>query len=171
MSREPKSTAAARFPEGYGLFGKKTGERIAWSYVEEKLRAAANYWLTTVRPDGTPHARPVDGVWVEGALCFGGAPDTRWSRNLQANAACSVNLSSEAEAIILEGVAELIDDPGHPLAVASTAANREKYPQYFTGDAPMANTFHPFWALRPKRAYAWTLEGFPNRATRWTFET
>lgn len=169
---QPNSVDPPRFPEGYGVPGTQgeTGGRIEWSYVEEKLRVAANYWLTTVRPDGTPHARPVDGVWVNGALCFGGAPDTRWSRNLQANAACSVNLSSEAEAIILEGVAEVIDDPAHPLAVASTAANREKYPQYFTGDAPLASEFHPFWALRPRRAYCWTLEGFPSRATRWTFD-
>jgi hypothetical protein len=30
--------------------------------------------------------------------------------------------------------------------------------------------FHPFWALRPRRAYAWSLEGFPSRATRWDFD-
>jgi general stress protein 26 len=168
MTPEPRSAAAARFPEGYGVPGSlgETGERIAWSEVEEKLRAASNYWLTTVRPDGRPHARPVDGVWVEGALCFGGAPETRWSRNLEKNAAVSVNLSSEAEAIILEGSAEAITDAEHPLARASAAAAREKYPQYFSADSP----FHPFWALRPQRAYAWTLEGFPNRATRWDFE-
>ena len=167
MTREPESSTAARFPEGYGVPGSpgETGERIAWSEIEEKLRAASNYWLTTVRPDGRPHARPVDGVWVEGALCFGGAPETRWSRNLEKNAAVSVNLGSETEAIILEGTAELIADAEHPLTKASAAASREKYPQYFSADSP----FHPFWALRPRRAYAWTLEGFPNRATRWDF--
>jgi general stress protein 26 len=171
MTREPRSATAARFPEGYGMLPTpgETGERIPWSYVEERLRDAGNYWLTTVRPDGTPHARPVDGVWVGGALCFGGAPDTRWSRNLQANPAVSVNLSSEAEAIILEGTAELITDPAHPLAELSTQANKEKYPQYFSGDSPLLSGFHPFWALRPRRAYAWTLDGFPNRATRWDF--
>ena len=167
--RQPTSAAAPRFPEGYGVPGSEgeTGERIEWSYVEEKLRAAANYWLTTVSPSGRPHARPVDGVWVDGALCFGGAPDTRWSRNLQANPTASVNLSSEAEAIILEGTVEAVTDPGHPLAVASTPATREKYPQY--AEAGLLTEFHPFWALRPRRAYAWSLEGFPNRATRWDF--
>jgi hypothetical protein len=45
-------------------------------------------------------------VWVDGALCFGGSPETRWVRNLMANRAISVHLSSEAEAIILEGPAE-----------------------------------------------------------------
>ena len=169
MASEPNATAP-RFPEGYGVPGSEgeTGQRLAWSYVEEKLRGAGNYWVTTVTPAGRPHARPVDGVWVNGALCFGGSPETRWVRNLAANSAISVNLSSEAEAIILEGTVEAITDPSHPLAVASTPATREKYPQY--AEAGLLAEFHPFWALRPSRAYAWSLNGFPNRATRWDFE-
>jgi general stress protein 26 len=165
MTNEPASATTARFPGEYGTVTPE--DLIPWSYVEQKLRAATNYWIATVGPNGTPHARPVDGVWVEGALCFGGSPETRWVRNLQANPAISVNLSSEAEAIILEGDAELITDQAHPLATASTAANKEKYPQYF--ESGLLSEFHPFWALRPKRAYAWSLEGFPKRATKWAF--
>jgi hypothetical protein len=169
MPHEPTSTAAPRFPEGYGVPGSpgETGERLSWSYVEEKLRGASNYWLTTVTPHGRPHARPVDGVWVEGALCFGGAPDTRWSRNLQANPTVSAHLSSEAEAIILEGEAEFVGGPDHALAAPFAVASKEKYPQYYTPESP---AFQPFWCLRPRRAYAWSLEGFPTRATRWNFE-
>ena len=117
--------------------------------------------------DGRPHARPVDGVWVDGALCFGGSPETRWVRNLMIRPAISVHLSSEAEAIILDGTAELITDPSHPLATPSGAASRDKYPHYYAG-AEMP--FRPFWALRPATAFAWTLAGFPKGATRWRFE-
>src|SRR5262249_10010827 len=151
------SARPVRFPEGYGAPGGPE-TLLPWRYVEERLRAAANYWVTTVGPDARPHARPVDGVWVEGALCFGGAPPTRWGRNLMANPAMSVNLSSEAEAIILEGTAEVVTDPAHPLAPPSLAASREKYPQYYSAGAP----FRPFWTLRPTRAFAWKLEGFPR---------
>ena len=165
MTNEPIAATLARFPDEYGE--RTPDDLIPWSYVEEKLRSALNYWLATVSSEGRPHVRPVDGVWVEGALCFGGSPETRWVRNLQANAATSVNLSSEAEAIILEGDVELITDAGHPLAVASTPAQKEKYPQY--AELGLLDEFHPFWALRPRRAYAWSLEGFPKRATRWTF--
>jgi hypothetical protein len=84
-----------------------------------------------------------------------------------ANPSISVHLSSEAEAIILEGAAELVTDRSHLLAAPSLAASKEKYPQYFSGtEAP----FRPFWALRPTTAFAWTLEGFPRGATRWRFE-
>lgn len=166
MSREPSSARPVRFPAAYGTPGGPESLR-PWRDVEARLRAAANYWVTTVGPDARPHARPVDGVWVDGALCFGGSPQTRWVRNLMANPSISVNLSSEAEAIILEGTAELVADPSHPLAAPSTAATRTKYPQYFSGGEP---PFRPFWMLRPTVALAWTLEGFPRGATRWSFD-
>jgi general stress protein 26 len=166
MSHEPFSVGAVRFPPAYGTPGGPESLR-PWSDVEERMRAASNYWITTIGPGGRPHARPVDGVWVEGALCFGGSPETRWVRNLMANPSISVHLSSEAEAIILEGTAELVTDPAHPLAAPSTAASRKKYPQYYSGgEMP----FRPFWALRPTTAFAWTLEGFPRGATRWRFQ-
>src|SRR5436309_2721410 len=79
----------------------------------------------------------------------------------------SAHLSSEAEAIILEGAAECITEPSHSLAAPSAAASKEKYPQYFSGNAP----FRPFWALRPTTAFVWTLAGFPRGATRWRFPT
>lgn len=166
MAREPSSARAVRFPAGYGTPGGPDS-LLPWGYVEERLRAASNYWITTVGPDARPHARPVDGVWVDGALCFGGSPGTRWVRNLMANPSLSVNLSSEAEAIILEGTAEYVTDSSHPLAAPSMAASKEKYPQYFSGSE---SSFRPFWTLRPTTAFAWTLEGFPRGATRWRFE-
>jgi hypothetical protein len=102
---------------------------------------------------------------VDGALCFGGSPETRWVRNLDVNPAISVHLASNAEAVILEGTAELVTNPDDPLAATSAAASREKYPQYYSADMP----FQPFWALRPRTVYAWMLEGFPRGAARWTF--
>jgi nitroimidazol reductase NimA-like FMN-containing flavoprotein (pyridoxamine 5'-phosphate oxidase superfamily) len=165
MTSKPASARPVRFPAEYGTPGGPDS-LLPWSYVEDRLRAASNYWITTVGPEVQPHARPVDGVWVDGALCFGGSPQTRWVRNLMANPAISVHLSSEAEAIILEGTAEHVTDPSHPLAAPSTAASRAKYPQYYSGETP---SFRPFWAVRPTTAFAWTLEGFPRGATRWRF--
>ena len=161
------SATRARFPHDYGARGGESDDPLSWSEVEPRIRDAANYWIATVSPDGQPHARPIDGVWVEGALCFGGSPATRWVRTLERSPAVSIHLPSGDDVVILEGTAEYIDDPEHPLARASTEANKVKYPQYFNDERP----FHPFWSLRPSTAYAWTLSGFPNRATRWTFGT
>ncbi len=87
-------------------------------------------------------------------------------RNLITNPSISVHLSSEAEAIILEGTANYVTDPSHPLAALSMAASKEKDPQYFSGSE---SPFRPFWALQPATAFAWTLEGFPRGAPRWRF--
>jgi general stress protein 26 len=166
MTKET-SVRHVRFPSEYGNPGES--ELRAWSEVEAKLRAALNYWLTTVGPNGLPHVRPVDGVWVDGTLCFGGSPETRWVRNLQANGAATVNLGSEEDAIILEGMVEQVSDPANPLAMASTLASFKKYPQYYPDGKSPEEPAVPFWAFRPKRAYAWTLTGFPRSATRWQF--
>jgi hypothetical protein len=167
MTTEPVSTRFAHFPPGYGE-PETMGDPLPWSFVEERLRAAPNYWLATVAPSGRPHARPVDGVWVAGALCFGGSDKALWVRNLTVNPALSAHLANNNDVVILEGTAEFITDEQHPLVGPSAAASREKYPQYFTDAAPAA--FQPFWMLRPRTVYAWTLEGFPRGAARWMFD-
>ena len=157
----------AKFPTDYGERGLEGDEPVAWSTIEDQLREATTYWLSTVGPDGRPHARPVDGVWVEGALVFGGSPDTRWVRNLQQNPALSVHLPSGGDAVILEGTVEWVTDPDHPVSLPAREEQHAKYPQYF----PSVPEPGPFWMLRPTVAYAWTLDGFPKGATRWAFNT
>ena len=165
MVTEPVATRFVHFPPGYGE-PANLGDALPWSFVDERLRASRNYWLSTVAPSGRPHARPVDGVWVEGALCFGGSDKALWVRNLTVNPAVSVQLPLDDDVVILEGTAQFVTDPEHPLGAASTAASRAKYPQYFSDASP---PFQPFWMLRPNTVYAWTLEGFPRGAARWTF--
>jgi hypothetical protein len=131
-------------------------------------RDAPNYWLGTIGANGKPHVRPIDAVWLEGALCFGGG-DTQWVRNLSANPAATVNLASNAEAVILEGTVEQFSDAADPLAFAVARASRDKYPQYYPDPKEEPHPTVPFRLLRPSRVYAWSLEGFPKDATVWRF--
>jgi hypothetical protein len=165
---QPPATARATFPPDYGERGGDGDEPLAWDAIEQRLVDAPNYWIATVTAAGTPHTRPIDGVWVSGALCFGGSPDTRWVSNLAVNPAISVHLASGEDVVILDGRAELVTDPDDPLATPSATASKAKYPQYYPGDD--LPPFRPFWVLRPTTAYAWSLEGFPKQATRWTFD-
>ena len=89
-------------PKGYGVPTTTRG-LLAWSDVEPRLVAALHYWLATVRPDGTPHVVPRWGVWLDGQFWYDGAPTTRHARNLAVNPACSLNLETGAEAVIVEG--------------------------------------------------------------------
>ena len=127
MSDQP-TTRRATFPPDYGARGGEGDDPAAWAAIEDKLRAAPNYWVTTISPDGRPHARPVDGVWVEGALVFGGSPDTRWVRNLQQNPALSVHLPSGDDVVILEGDVELVMEADHPLSEPSRAGAARQVP-------------------------------------------
>lgn len=153
-----------QLPEEYGVPAEPEG-MLPWAFAEQRLTTAPNYWVATVGPAGAAHVRPIDGVWVEGALCFGGSPKTRWVRNLQRDARLSVHLPGDDEVVILEGRAEVVHDKDHPLAAPSMRASRTKYPQYYTDeDQPI---FRPFWMLRPDIVYAWTLSGFPHNVTSW----
>lgn len=161
----------ARFPTEYGQTDETRAELLAWDDVAARIAAARNYFVATTTDDGRPYLRPVDGVFVEGALCFGGSPETRWVQHLEKRPEATASLPDDDHAVILEGRAEQVTDPDLPVSKALGPANREKYPQYFS-DSPDDGPpdFQPFWCLRPKRIYAWSLSAFPNKATRFDFE-
>jgi uncharacterized pyridoxamine 5'-phosphate oxidase family protein len=159
--------SAAHFPTDYGQTAETRANLLDWREVAARIETARNYWLATTDSAGRPHLRPVDGVFVDGALCFGGSPRTRWVRNLQERPEVSASLPDDDHAVILEGRAELISDPDLPVSIALAPANRAKYPQYFDSDAP--SEFQPFWCVRPRRVFAWSLTDFPNAATRFDF--
>lgn len=161
------SASPARFPAEYGQTPETLHDLMSWGVVADRIAAARNYWLATISHDGRPHLRPVDGVFIDGALCFGGSPETRWVRHLEARPEVSMSLPDDDQAVILEGAAALVSDPDLPLSVALGPANKAKYPQYFQGDEP--TPFLPFWHLRPRRVFAWSLTGFPAQATRFQF--
>ena len=61
--------------EGSGL--------LSWAWAEERLARSRSYWLSTTRPDGSPHAMPVWGVWLDGAVLFDTHPLSRKAANLE----------------------------------------------------------------------------------------
>lgn len=152
---------ASRPHIGHKEYGvpETTDGMLDWQFAVERLQKAKNYWVSTVSPDGSPHARPVWGVFVENTLYFGGGPLTRWSKNLAHNPQVVVHLESGDEVVILEGTVERITEDTHPMFQKVDDAYLEKY-----------NMRHgvPFWVLKPKRAFAW--HKFPTDTTRWTFE-
>ena len=167
VMRTPSSTTA-RFPAEYSQGKVDTSQHRDWDDVARLIAAAKNYWLATTTDDHRPYLRPVDGVFVDQTLAFGGSPETRWVRHLQQRSDVSVSLPDDDHAIILEGRVELVTDADAPVVRSVQAAQVAKYPQYFGGgEAP---EFQPFWALRPARVYAWSLSDFPSRATRFDLD-
>jgi nitroimidazol reductase NimA-like FMN-containing flavoprotein (pyridoxamine 5'-phosphate oxidase superfamily) len=116
----------ARIPPEYGVPKHDKG-LLPWAHVIERMQAATVYWVCAVGPTGRPHATPVDGLWLDDTLYFGGSPAARRQRYLRANPAVSVHLESGHEVVILNGDAR--ESPGLPreLAERLSAASKAKY--------------------------------------------
>jgi hypothetical protein len=151
-------------PKDYRLPKDKKG-LLPWSYIAERMNEAKHYWICTVTADGHPHATPVDGLWVDDALYFGGSPETRWQRNLAANAAMSVHLENALEVVILRGEAHAADRINHDFAEVLAKESKRKY-----GFAPKPEDYSKggVYVFRPKVVLAW--KQFPKDATRWSFQ-
>jgi len=149
------------YAPGYGIPSNPRG-MLPWSFVEERMTAARNYWVATVRPAGEPHLTPVWRLWVEGVFYFGSGPQTRKARNLSENPNVAVHPESD-DVVIIEGVAEQLGDPDLALAWRVSAASTAKYG---TGSSDIKGSY----AVRPRVVFVWTASGFPNTATRWVFD-
>ncbi len=164
-SKQKASAAPApsrpRMPKGYGIPPAKTEkDYFPWSWAEQRLERARNYWLATTRPDGRPHLMPVWGVWVEGALYFSTDRGSRKARNLRRNPNLAVHVDIEDDAVILEGVFR--DVTHQPGLAAVDRAYLKKYGMKLT-DAPGT----PFFCeLRPTVVFAWSEKEFGTKATR-----
>jgi nitroimidazol reductase NimA-like FMN-containing flavoprotein (pyridoxamine 5'-phosphate oxidase superfamily) len=149
-----------RIPASYGV-PRRRASLLPWSHAVERLMAARIYWLATARKDGQPHAMPVEGLWLDGRLYFGGGAETRWSRNLEENPRAAVHLESGSDVVIVKGNVVRLTDPDVDLARRLSAASEEKY-----GMRP-PDPYPPVWILEPRVAFAWT-PTFVN-PTRWRF--
>jgi general stress protein 26 len=58
---------------------------VSWDETRTALEQAELFWITTVRPDGRPHATPLVAVWADGALHFHTGPEEQKALNLRAN--------------------------------------------------------------------------------------
>ncbi len=91
---------------GYGMPESKKG-LLPWKWAEQRLRKSHNYWITTVKPDGSPHTMVVWGLWMDGAFLFSTGRQSRKARNLAKNPRCVVCTEQAEEAVVVEGVAEI----------------------------------------------------------------
>jgi len=153
-------------PDGYGV--PETDEGVLpWRWAEERLTAARNYWFSTTRPDGRPHAVPAWAVWVDGALYFDGSPRTRRGRNIAQNPSIVVHLESGDEVVIVEGNAEDASGPTPELAAQLVEALATKYERDGYRPTPDQWDREGLWRVRPRVAYAWG--SFPKDVTRFRF--
>lgn len=146
-----------RFPVGYGIAATEDG-MLEWAWAVERLAASRTYWIATAKPDAAPHAAPVWGLWLDDAVVFSTAPESRKGRNLAHDPRVVIHLESGDEVVIIEGEAERI-------ALDANIADAYEAKYAFRPEEPGG-----IWLkVAPRVAYAWLEADYPRTATRFDF--
>jgi nitroimidazol reductase NimA-like FMN-containing flavoprotein (pyridoxamine 5'-phosphate oxidase superfamily) len=134
---------------------------LPWSWASERLVASRNYWVVTTSSYGAPHAMPVWGLWLDGAVVFSTSPESRKGRNLSSNPKIVLHLESGDEVVVVEGEATEtgLDD--------RLAAEYEAKYDY----RPEPGSPGGLWyRVAPRVVYAWLETDYPRTATRFDFD-
>jgi len=165
-----KPKASRPHMPGYGLPSGAKG-LLPWSWADQRLKKSHNYWITTVKTDGStqssPHTMVVWGLWQEGRLLFSTGSKSRKARNLAENPNCIVCTELASEAVIVEGIAEMAD----------VSARRKFLPTYerkYKFDMggmkqDILSLKEPVFAVRPRVVFGLWEKDFIGKSTRWKF--
>jgi pyridoxamine 5'-phosphate oxidase-like protein len=166
-----KRTASSKKPKpsrplmpGYGLPEGSKG-LLPWSWAEQRLKKSHNYWITTVKPDSSPHTMVVWGLWQDGRLLFSTGSKSRKARNLARNKDCVVCTEYAHEAVIVEGVAE-IADVGARRKFISTYEKKYRFDMATMKDDILAMK-EPVFAVCPRVVFGLWEKHFQSKSTRW----
>jgi uncharacterized pyridoxamine 5'-phosphate oxidase family protein len=152
---------------GYGL-PKGNKNLLPWNWAEQRLKQSHNFWISTTRPDGTPHTMVVWGLWLDGAFYFSTGRRSRKSKNLTANPKCVICTEKADEAVILEGSAEEVAER------AQIARVLRKYERKYNFDMAsfeqdMYQHKEPLYCVRPRIVFGLSERASLKKATRWQF--
>lgn len=181
-SAEPVPTSAVNITatwEGGRLHHGGADDVIPWADVRDRIARAGDYWVTTVRADGTPHVRPVFAVWVAGLLVSTTNGMRAKARHLEANPEVSVATRVDGVDLVVEGRASWVTDPdlleaiaagyrakyGWPLEVRDGEAFHAPFAAPAAGPPP----YRPY-AVRPRVVYGMgTTDELAPLTTKYTF--
>jgi hypothetical protein len=107
---------------------------------------------------------PVDGVWVDDVLYYGGLPTTVHVRAALADPHVTIHLPDPWKVVVVEGVVRAVK-PGPELGQRLADLGNVKYAHY--GITFDVDSYSEPFEFRPRRARAWST--FPTDATRFVF--
>lgn len=153
-------------------------EALAWSRPLAILTGGifiSNTILSTVRPDGRPHATGIGAIWLDGAIYFTSGPNSRKARNLAHNRACTITARMSGIDLMFEGEALRVFDPA-TLERAATHFQKGGWPVQAEGDAFTGPYNAPSAGPPPWNLYRFRFDTVignataePHGATRWRF--
>ncbi|MGD0568660.1 MAG: pyridoxamine 5'-phosphate oxidase family protein [Candidatus Sulfotelmatobacter sp.] len=159
--------ASRPYAPGYGL-PESNKALLPWSWAEQRLKKSHNYWITTVKPDNSPHTMVVWGLWRDGRFLFSTGSNSRKARNLALNPRCVVCTEHAQEAVIIEGTADIADVPARRKFLSMY---ERKYKFDMKGmEQDILSMKEPVFAVRPRVVFGFWEKHFVEKSTRWKFE-
>ena len=147
---------------GYGI-PKTTKGLLPWTWAEQRLKKSHNYWISTARPDGSPHTMIVWGLWLDGAFYFSTGNQSRKAKNLANNPKCVICTEHAEQAVVVEGTATATTEPALLKRFAVLYQKKYKW--------DMSEFGEPVYVVRPRVAFGLYEKDFMGSATRWRFKT
>jgi hypothetical protein len=134
-------------------------------------------WLTTINPDGSPHANGIGALWVDGTFWFVTGESSRKGSNLARDPRCAMSVSTDEFDLVVDGTAEKVTDPVTVAKLAAIwAAGGWPARPDDTGEALTAEYSAPSAGPPPWQVYRLTAHSAtavatigPGGATRWHF--
>jgi nitroimidazol reductase NimA-like FMN-containing flavoprotein (pyridoxamine 5'-phosphate oxidase superfamily) len=153
---------------GYGMLpANNPTDLLPWSWAVERLVRSHYYWISSVRPDGRPHAMPVWGVFTEGQLWFSSSGASRKTLNIESSPQVVVSTDDAAEPVVVEGAARRVSSTAEPEAVHAFAdALNAKYGTEYPAEFFLENAT---FVVMPDRVFGMRESEFESSPTRWTF--
>lgn len=143
---------------GYGVPDSLDGA-LPWTWALDVMDKTKDFFVSTTRPDGRPHSMPVWGLWSNDLFVFSTAITSVKSVNLKADPRIAVGGADGPRAIVIEGVARIVELDEVPDFVP---AYKTKY-DYTIDQGPV-------WAIEPTVAFGFVEDdSFAPTATRWKF--
>lgn len=156
-------TEQIRFPEGYGT----PSELLGWEDVRQQLVEAKQFWFAFERPGRSPHVTPLDGIWFEDKLVYGGSPETLHRRLAAEHPKVTVNLPDPWKLVVIEGEVRTTSFAPEVAEEIARLLNA-KYPEYGENVFEAKHYIEGAPAVHPRRIRAWT--SFPKDATAFVFD-
>jgi PPOX class probable F420-dependent enzyme len=138
--------------------------------IDGMLRSESVIWVSTVCPDGAPHLVPIWFSWDGETILIASKPGARKVRNLRENPSVMVALGEPEDDFdvgMLEGVAELPDEPAAALIPASHLAKyRAQMAAIGLTEDEFLRTYSQVVRIRPTRFLPWHGRTEPSSAHR-----
>lgn len=141
----------------YGIEESENG-LLDWEFVQNEMKDAKNYWLSTTRSNNRPHAIPIWGSWINDTFYFGGGSETLNWRNLAENPYIVVHSESGTKVVIIEGEVSIEKDNNIIKEI------KKDYMRKYHLDHPP-----PFCRVKKTKVFCWDMIDFAGTPTRWTF--